>query len=107
MNYTAIASTANALLTKYGLTVTLTRTGVLVGSGSAAFVAGTTKNETSSTSSVLAQTAIRHRTVILSGLLSEPQVGDVLAADNDSWVVQSVERVRPAATTILYRLEVA
>ena len=106
MNYAALATPANGLLKSFGLTVKLTRDGVSVGSASAVFTTTTSTDDTGTPSSLLAQTAIRNRTVLLSGLSKEPQVGDTLAADKDSWVVQSVEKIRAATTTVLYKLEV-
>lgn len=106
MDYAALASTANTLIKGAGLSVTITRNGVKVTTAYAVFVGGETKNETSSGSSVLASTAMTTKSVLLSGLAKAPQVGDLLVAEKFSMTVQKIETLRPAATTILYKLEV-
>ena len=107
MNYTNLASTADSLLGQFGTPVKLLRNGASLATANAVFTTSKAQDDTTATSALLAQTSVRKRTVLLSGLSKEPMVGDTLTADKDSWVVQSVEKVRPALTTVLYKLEIA
>jgi hypothetical protein len=106
MDYTALAHTATDLLGDFGTVVKITRNGTSVGSGNAVFSTSSLEDDASTNSSYLAQTSMRYRKVILSGLMKEPMVGDTLTADRDSWVIQSVKKVRPATTTVIYKLEI-
>jgi hypothetical protein len=106
MDYARLAAKGNTLLKKYGVSMKLTRDGTSVGSGFGMFVQKESADETTSVSSTLAQTSLTARSLLFSGTAKAPLVGDVLAADKETWKVQRVEVIRPAATTLLYKLEV-
>lgn len=106
MDYAALAKTGDKLLRQFGVSVKITRLGVSVGTGYGVFTMSEAKDETTSQSSLLAQTSSITRSLLLSGLAKAPQVGDVVTADKDSWTVEAVEVVRPGSTTVLYKLVV-
>lgn len=107
MDYAALAKTANTLLKGAGILVTVNRAGLKVSSGYAVFVASKSENDDSNPSSLLAQTSITNKMLLLSGLAKEPMVGDTITADKITYTVQTVEKVRPASVTVLYKCEVA
>lgn len=106
MDYSALASKGHELISRFGLKVSLTRAGATVGSGVGVFIQSKSEDASSPSSSVLAQTSQNARTLLLSGLIKAPLVGDVLTSDKQSWTVQSVEITRPTNVTLLYRVEV-
>lgn len=106
MKYSALARIADDLLKRNGLAVKVTRAGANVGTANALFTGSEAKNETSSSSSYMAQTSKTTKTVLLSGLAKEPQTDDLMVADKKTYRITSVEAVRPGTTTVLYRLEV-
>ena len=107
MDYAALQATAHNLIAQVGLSVSLSRLGVKYASNvKGVFVESDNKDETSSSSSLLAQTSQRTRRLLLSGLSKEPLVGDTVTADKRTYLIEAIEVVRPAATTLLYKCEV-
>jgi hypothetical protein len=107
MNYVDIQRRANDLLKSAGLKVTITRDGSTVSSGYAVFTQKRVAPENESATYSLALTPTTKRVALLSGLAKEPAVGDTLTGDKVTYTVTAVETVRPAATTVLYKVEVA
>ena len=106
MNYAALASGADKLLKTYGAKATVRRAGANITSGWGVLSQAETRNETARPSSVLASTAIATKTLLLSGLAKPVLVGDVVTFDATNYTVSAVETIRPATTTVLYKLEV-
>lgn len=107
MNYGAIQRKANDLLKSAGLKVGVERSGTAVTSGYGVFIEKSEAPDTSSSTSLLAPTPITKRVLLLSGLAKPPAVGDTVIADKVSYTVLAVTTTRPAATTLLYEVEVS
>jgi hypothetical protein len=106
MDYARMAGIADKLLSTVGMRVSVSRAGASVGSGSGVFVNKTKQDQTTPASSVLAQTAMTERVLLLSGLVREVEVGDTVVAERITYKVTGVEIVRPTTTTLLYKLTV-
>ena len=104
--YAAIAKNIDSILKSVGFTASIYRAGVKIGSGYAVFTGGDAKNESSSPSSVLAQTSIGSNEIVLSGLAKEPQVGDTIVAVKETYTIQEVNTVQPSTTNLVFKLKV-
>lgn len=106
MDYKRLTNSVDRLLKKFGFSVKVTRDAgtTSVGTAYAVFVESEASNIEST---LLAQTSTVTKTLLLSGLSKEPLVNDWLEADKETYVVKSVEKVRPSTTTVLYELKVA
>lgn len=107
MDYLALQSKADTLIRQVGLRVTVNRAGLKVGSAYGVFVNAKSENWQTLQSDLLAQTASTNKNLLVSGLAREPLVNDTIVADKVTYTVLKVEKVRPATTTLLYKLEVA
>jgi len=106
MDYKALQTTANTLITNAGLKIKIVRDGTTVASGYGVFAGASTKTSTDGESSVLAQTVIQNRTLLISGALKAPMIGDYITSDALTLFVTDVDLVRPGGTTVLYKVEV-
>lgn len=107
MNYSALGHKAALLLTKHGLPVTLTRGASTIANTVGAFVKSRAEDDRSVPSSIMASTTMTRRALLISGLSTPPQVGDLVTADGIDYIIGAVETIRPATITVLYKVELS
>lgn len=104
MDYAALAV---QIIERFGgVPFTVKRGTTTVGSAKGVVVNNRAENETASSSSALAQTAMVSKTILLASMPQDPLVGDYVTTPGKTYMVQAVDTVRPTDTTILYKLEV-
>lgn len=108
IDYKAIQGKADKAFKKLGFPVSVMRGTSKVGSGYGVFTENKTAYDqtTRIQSALAAQTAFSHRTLLLSGSFKAPLVGDSVVSEKETFLVKSVEALRPTDTTLLYTLEV-
>ena len=106
LDYAALAQDADAILKDLGMKVVLYRAGLKVGTGYGIFEGGDAKDETQSTSSLLAQTSLDHNSLILTGLLKQPMVGDVILFGKKQFTVTEVNTTAPTGIALIYKCRV-
>lgn len=109
--YDEMRALAFEMLDEFGMPMSVERLSagayVKVGSGKGAFVEDKQENESRTPSAILASTAIRNRTAVLSAAFKGVQANDRLVADKVTYTVKSVTTYRPTTTTIAYEVEVS
>lgn len=106
INYSAIQGKVKSILRGVGLPVVVMREGVKYTSGYGVMVGSEAKDNASGKSGVLAQTSLKNRNLLVDGMAKEPLVGDTVTYNKELMTITMVERVKPAATTVLYKIEV-
>lgn len=106
MKYNALAKNVNKVLTNFGLKVKIERRGQSVGAASAVFIEKRKSLDDLSPYSTSAQTSKTSRRVLISGLAKEIAVNDVIVSDKTSYLVLSVQSIRPSNVTLIYECEV-
>lgn len=105
--YAALQNLSKSLVTKFGGDVSVTNAdgkrvrtkGVLTTQQKA--------DETGVNSSLMAQTGLDSKVVIVPGTISiVPQVGDTVTVGSAIFKVDGVETVNPGGTTLIYKLAV-
>lgn len=106
IDYIKLKETSERLITEYGMNVSFSRNGVKVGSGKGVFIEQDARNETKSRSSLLAQTQLTTKKMIVKAVKNGLQVGDVVTALNADHTITAIREMRPTTVTIYLELEV-
>jgi hypothetical protein len=106
INYTSIQSKVKGILKDVGLPVTIERDGAKLTSGYGVMVGSEAEDDSTGRPAVLAQTSLKNRKLLIDGLAKEPLVGDVVTYNKEIMTITLVERIKPAATTVLYKVDV-
>lgn len=108
--YGEMRTLAFEMLDEFGMSMTVERLSAgafaKFSSGKGAFIEDKQENESRTPNSLLAHTAVRNRTVVLSAAFKGVQANDRLIADKVTYTVKSVTTYRPTTTTIAYEVEV-
>ena len=111
--YTKMASTASRLISKYGQSVLLIRSGDTAHPVSGATTSGGGVNlKVSGTlqkypDNLIDGTRIKasDRLMIIDGS-KEPLASDLVKIDNQNWAIESIKTVNPAGTALIYFIQV-
>lgn len=101
-DYLSARDGADELLNEFGMPVVLIRNTVPVATSTGVFI----NNNTSRVPGV-STTAVGSLTMLLSGSIESPEVGDELLVDDgngNQYYIESVDAVKPSTTTLLYRV---
>lgn len=107
-DYATTQAQAAVLLAEFGVQVTITRGSSSIGRCKGVFIDKKESTWKQPASSVLANTTSTTRQILLPGILKNaPQVGDLITTENTSYQITEIEAIRPALTTILYKVSIS
>lgn len=105
MNYAIIQKKAADAIKKKGALVTFMRNGSSIGKTYAIEATSVSQNDTKAQSSLMAQTSLTAKQLIVAVMKNAPQVDDTVIINKSTYTITSVIEFSPAGVPLYYRVE--